>query len=116
MKVNTIFGLLLVILQNQDKIVIPKRPQSVSVIGEVYVPSSHMFDRTNHINDYLRLSGGIKNSAEEDAIYIIKADGSIVNNLGSGGFFRPSSSSGIEAGDTIVIPFKISTFSVHLTR
>jgi len=99
------------ILQNQDKIVIPKRPQSVSVIGEVYVPSSHMFDRTNHINDYLRLSGGIKNSADEDAIYVIKADGSIVNNSSSGGFFRPSSSSGIEAGDTVVIPFKTSTFS-----
>ena len=44
------------ILENMDRIVIPKRPQSVSVIGEVYVPSSHIFENSNNIDDYIKLS------------------------------------------------------------
>jgi len=99
------------ILENMDRIVIPKRPQSVSVIGEVYVPSSHIFENSNNIDDYLTLSGGIKPSAEESAIYVIKADGSIVTNSAKSGFFRASASSDIQPGDTIVIPFTTSTFS-----
>ena len=99
------------ILENMDRIVIPKRPQSVSVIGEVYVPSSHIFENSNNIDDYIKLSGGAKPSAEESAIYVIKADGSIVTNSAQSSFFRASASSDIQPGDTIVIPFTTSTFS-----
>ena len=100
-----------IILENQDRIVVPRKPQSVSVIGEVYVPSSHVFAQSNNLNDYLKLSGGTKPAAEEDAIYIIKADGSIVTKSNQGTFFRASASGNIEPGDTIVVPFTTSTFS-----
>lgn len=99
------------ILENMDRIVIPKRPQSVSVIGEVYVPSSHIFEKSNSMDDYVMLSGGVKPSAEESAIYVIKADGSIVTNSAKSSFFRASVSNDIQPGDTIVIPFTTSTFS-----
>ena len=98
------------ILENNDRIVIPKKPQSVSVIGEVYVPSSHIFQETNTLDDYIKLSGGAKPAAEEDAIYVIKADGSIVINSTGSRFFRAAANN-IQPGDTIVIPFTTSTFS-----
>lgn len=97
-------------LEDKDRIVIPKKPQSVSVIGEVYVPSSHIFQNTNTLDDYIKLSGGTKPAAEEDAIYVIKADGSIVTNSAQSRFFRAAANN-IQPGDTIVIPFTTSTFS-----
>ena len=97
-------------LEDKDRIVIPKKPQSVSVIGEVYVPSSHIFQNTNTLDDYIKLSGGTKPAAEEDAIYVIKADGSIVTNSTKNRFFRAAANN-IQPGDTIVIPFTTSTFS-----
>ena len=93
-----------------DFINIPKLPQTVKVIGEVYAPNSHFFDSDYDSYDYINLSGGLNNYADEENIYVIKQNGS-VNVLGSsGGFFRGASNS-IEAGDTIVIPVKIDTFS-----
>lgn len=100
-----------IILEDMDRIVVPRKPQSVSVIGEVYVPSSHVYQLSNSLNDYLKLSGGTKPAAEEDAIYIIKADGSIISESNQSGFFRSGSSKSIEPGDTIVVPFTTSTFS-----
>ena len=99
-----------IILMNGDLINIPKKPQTVKVIGEVYAPNSHFFDPDYDYDDYIDLSGGLNNYADEESIYIIKQNGS-VNILGSsGGFFRGASNS-LEAGDTIVIPVKIDTFS-----
>jgi len=99
-----------IILMNGDMINIPKKPQTVKVIGEVYAPNSHFFDPDYDFNDYIDLSGGLNDYADAGSIYIIKQNGS-VNILGSsGGFFRGASDS-LEAGDTIVIPVKIDTFS-----
>jgi polysaccharide biosynthesis/export protein len=98
------------ILKHNDRLVIPTRPQSVSVIGEVYVPTSHIFSNNSNLDNYLALSGGIKPSAESEAIYIIKADGSIITSNNGSSFFRNSRNE-VSPGDTIVVPFKTSTFS-----
>ncbi len=96
-------------LENKDRIVIRKKPQAISVIGEVFVPSSHIYSENSSMDDYLRLSGGFKASADTDSIYVIKVDGSISTNISSG-FFR-SDTQGLQAGDTIVVPLQTSTFS-----
>ena len=75
-------------LSLSDKLIIPRKLQSVSVIGEIYVPTSHLFRSGNTVKDYISLSGGAKDmSADLDALYIIKADGS-VQLASSQGFFR----------------------------
>ena len=101
-------------LVNGDLIKIPKEPQTIKVIGEVYAPNSHLYESKFSIVDYIEMSGGLNDYADNDSIYVIKQNGS-VNIVGrtsrsSEGFFR-GSSRGIEAGDTIVIPLKINTFS-----
>ena len=98
------------ILEDSDKLIIPRKLQSVSVIGEIYVPTSHLFKSGNTVKDYISLSGGAKDmSADLDALYIIKADGS-VQLASSQGFFR-SGTDFIESGDTIVVPLKTNQFS-----
>jgi polysaccharide export outer membrane protein len=101
-----------VTLEDGDKLHIPKRPQTISVIGEVYVPNAHLFRENTSLDEYVRLSGGKNEYADDDNIYLVKADGSIVSpgQLSSSGFFRGRADS-LQPGDTIVVPLNLSTFS-----
>ena len=100
-----------IILENGDVLTIPKLRSIVSVIGEVYVPNSHVYQDDLRISDYINLSGGSTNYADPDSAYIIKADGSISSfSKASSGFFRGVNNE-LEPGDTIVLPIKLDRFS-----
>ncbi|ODB36776.1 polysaccharide biosynthesis protein [Pseudoalteromonas sp. BMB] len=90
-------------LRNNDTLYVPTQQHTVSVIGEVNVATAHLFNANLTLDDYLRISGGLKQRADSERIYIIKANGSVeVPNRGS--WFAVSNSTEIEAGDTIVVP------------
>ena len=97
-----------VALEDGDKIRIPRFSNIVSVIGEVNVPSTHLFDSKKDISDYISMSGMVNQLGDDSNIYIIAANGSIKRKSNSG-FFRGSS--GLEPGDTIVVPVMVDTFS-----
>ena len=100
-----------IILEDDDSIMIPKRRQSVSVIGEVFVANSHLFQSNLSIEDYINLSGGATDFADDSNVYIIKSDGRIVSaEKVRSGFFRGRTSL-INPGDTIVVPLQIQPFS-----
>ena len=101
------------VLEDGDSLFIPKQKQTVSVLGEVYVANSHIHKENFNINDYLNLSGGTNEFADLDAIYLIKADGTIVlsNEIGSSGSFFRGPKSQIRPGDTIVVPVKLQPFN-----
>jgi protein involved in polysaccharide export with SLBB domain len=100
-----------IILDDGDVINIPKKKQSVSVIGEVFVANNHIYDKYLSIDDYINLSGGTTTFADTDNIYVIKSDGSIISpNQLSSGFFRGKNNN-IRAGDTVVVPLEIDSFS-----
>ena len=92
-----------VVLRNGDELNIPRNTQSVSVLGEVYVPTTHIYEEGLRFEDYLNLSGGATKLGAPKQIFIIKANGSIQSRNDSGGFFRAQSQQ-IEPGDTIVVP------------
>tara|TARA_B100002051_G_scaffold276039_1_gene322231 strand:+ start:1390 stop:3153 length:1764 start_codon:yes stop_codon:yes gene_type:complete len=98
------------ILQNGDSIFIPKTPKTISVIGEVATPSTFIYKGQNGYEDYIEMAGGIKPSASKRNIYIIKANGLSVRARNSRSIqsWIPKSSNKIEAGDTIVVPLKVS--------
>ncbi len=100
-----------VTLEDGDTINIPIKKQSVSVLGEVFVPNSHLFQDDYTINDYISMSGGKTTFADESNIYLIKSDGSIISQSQlSSGFFRANNSI-LEPGDTIIIPLQVQPFS-----
>ncbi|MBU2685695.1 MAG: SLBB domain-containing protein [Gammaproteobacteria bacterium] len=91
------------VLENGDYLMIPTRKTTVSIVGEVQHPSSHRFKSGLTLDDYLRLAGGSRKRADEDRIYIIRADGSVLvpqNNS----WFAVSSDQDIQPGDTVVVP------------
>jgi protein involved in polysaccharide export with SLBB domain len=102
-----------IVLEDGDQLHIPAEQQTISVIGEVYMDNSHVYEKKFSVDDYVQLSGGVNEFANEDNIYLIKVDGSIVSpsHLSSGAFFRRASSGGLQPGDTIVVPLQIQPFS-----
>ena len=93
------------LLKHGDTLNIPIQPQEVTVIGEVNYSTSHIYNKSIDLNQYIARSGGAKKNANLEQIYVIKANGSVItsNNL-SGSFFRDSDNNVISAGDTIVVP------------
>ncbi|WP_055018669.1 MULTISPECIES: SLBB domain-containing protein [unclassified Pseudoalteromonas] len=95
------------VLQNGDVLYVPSKRDSISVIGEVNYSTSHLYKAGVTLEDYIGLSGGLKDRADEDSIYIIKANGS-VKIPSRGGWFAANDPTELEAGDTIVIPMDAS--------
>ncbi len=91
------------VLQDGDTLYVPSKRDSISVIGEVNYSTSHLYKPGISFEDYIALSGGLKVRADDDRIYIIKANGS-VKIPDSGSWFAVSDSQLLEPGDTIVVP------------
>ncbi len=91
------------ILQDGDVLYVPSKRDSISVIGEVNYSTSHLYKKGTSVHDYIDLSGGLKERADDERIYIIKANGSVeIPNMGS--WFTVNTSDQLEPGDTIVVP------------
>lgn len=92
-------------LQDGDTLTVPTTPQAVTVLGEVQYPTSHLHSKGLTVDDYLERSGGPSRQADEDRVYVVKADGSVMmpqrsNWFGGGG-------SQLEPGDTIIMPINV---------
>ena len=92
-----------VLLEDGDVLYVPTLKNSVNVIGQVQVTSSHIFDEGLTVEDYLRQSGGSKKRADEDRIYIISANGSI-KMVDNDHWFTTNAGSNMKPGDTVVVP------------
>jgi protein involved in polysaccharide export with SLBB domain len=92
----------LIPLQHGDTLNVPARKNSVTIIGEVQLPISQVFEPALEYNDYIDRSGGITDKADEERIYVIKANGG-VQSPGSSNWFSTNDSN-IDPGDTIVVP------------
>lgn len=88
-------------LQNGDYLFIPKRPQSISVVGEVLNPVTHIYKNGLSVEDYLELSGGFSEGAAKDKVFIIKPNGQAI--LFSNKIFAKRDSINLLPGSTIVV-------------
>ncbi|HKV55975.1 MAG TPA: SLBB domain-containing protein [Candidatus Binataceae bacterium] len=108
-----------VVLEDQDEIMIPRRPAGVNVLGQVYSPNAIVYQPELTVRDYLERAGGPNEGADTDHIFVVKADGSILTEEGlksgsRGTMFPllPVISGGLmgqrlEPGDTVFVPEKL---------
>lgn len=68
-----------VVLESGDKIVVPKMTDEVSVVGQVYHPTSHKYKPDRAALDYINLSGGTKELASREHAFVIQANGEVVS-------------------------------------
>jgi len=89
-------------LQKGDVLHIPTKKNSVTVVGEVQLPISQIYESKLDYWDYINRSGGTTDKADEGRVYIIKANGSVQITESSSWF--ASNNQQIAPGDTIVVP------------
>jgi polysaccharide export outer membrane protein len=92
-----------VVLRGGDKLIVPKKTQDITILGEVQSPTSHIFQPGLTRDDYIAKSGGSTQKADRKRIYVVRADGDVVSG-GRSGWFRRSQQVEIRPGDTIVVP------------
>lgn len=100
-----------IMLEDNDYLHIPGRTNTVTVVGEVQYPSSHVYEEGLTYKDYLGKAGGLRERADKGRIYVIRANGEVVVPKQSWFGTR------IAEGDTVVVPIdaqytdKLSFFS-----
>ena len=95
-----------VVLKDGDRLLVPKISQEVTIMGEVRRPTSYLFDPDFSQSDYIEQSGGFKDRADKNNVYIVKAGGEVIMpKTGLRGLFKfTSAKNTISPGDTIVVP------------
>ncbi len=92
---------LALVLKGGDRLYIPSQMQEVTVIGEVFHPTSHLYRKGLGWRDYVDLSGGMTHKADDERVYVVRANGSVETVKGRW-FARRSIA--VRPGDTIVVP------------
>jgi polysaccharide biosynthesis/export protein len=95
-------------VQDGDVLVIPKNPQTVLVTGQVFNPTAINLQGSRSAKWYLSQAGGLTPMADKKAVFVIRADGSVISakNNSSGWWLGDPLNASLRPGDTVVVPEK----------
>jgi len=91
-----------IVLEDKDTVTIPTQKDTVTVFGEVFNPTSFIYNSDLDGYDYIDMASGLSRSADEDSLYVIHADGT--SEPLESGWWIFTSYADIQKGDTIVAP------------
>lgn len=110
-------------VQPGDRLIVKKRPDYVNVLGEVYNPTALLVTGKRSAGYYLNQVGGVTDNAEDDQMYLVKANGTVISKSQEGfwgianwdvenhrwslGSFNDLE---VKAGDTIIVPKKVEKY------
>ena len=89
-----------IILKPEDIVVVPKDPQTVTVLGDVGVPSAVPFKEGKKISYYIKQAGGYRETSAKGDEIVMLPNGKKWEP--SGFFLFPDSP--LESGSTIIVP------------
>jgi len=106
-----------IVMEDDDRIVIPARSNTVTVSGAVYNPASFVYDARRRVGDYLQLAGkGALNSNQRRA-FVLRADGTVISRQETSGLFHGGFEQlPMHPGDQIVVPEKVDNGVVRALR
>jgi protein involved in polysaccharide export with SLBB domain len=99
-----------ILLKDGDQLLVPDVSQEVTVLGEVQYATSHIYAMDRFRDDYISMSGGLTQRADDDRVYVVRANGEVLAETGSR-WFRRASEVEIRPGDTIVAPLDVDRVS-----
>jgi polysaccharide biosynthesis/export protein len=88
-----------------DTLLIPKKPDYVMVAGQVFNPTAVSYRPGRSAKWYLSQSGGPTTLANKKAIFVIRADGSVIGSH-SGVWDGDSLNATLQPGDSVIVPEK----------
>ncbi len=100
------------VVEGGDTLHIPKRPHTVNVIGAVHNPTALIHDEANpDLRYYLNLTGGPTENADEDLMYVIRTDGTVVSKMTEDSWWKKFENTELHPGDTVLVPEKVTRTS-----
>ncbi|GDY24162.1 OtnA protein [Agarivorans sp. Toyoura001] len=89
-------------LEDQDLLYVPQYRNTVTIMGEVQISTSYLLNDEYNFKDYINFAGGAKKQADEDRVFVVRANGSVYKP--ESGFWFKNNKQPLEPGDTIVVP------------
>ena len=74
-------------LRDGDELVIPKKTNYVLVAGQVFNPTAVSYSPGRSAKWYLSQSGGLTQVADKSAVFVVRADGSVLSAKNNSGFW-----------------------------
>lgn len=102
------------LLEDQDRLMVPALPSSIGVFGSVFNAGNYLFSTGRSVDEYLRLAGGPTKGADEAGVFVVRANGQVVSSKqNSGVFSRGNQIAGLVAqpGDTVYVPEELDKSS-----
>jgi protein involved in polysaccharide export with SLBB domain len=92
-------------LEDGDQFYVPSAPATVTVIGDVYNQGAFVREQGKTVSNYLRNAGGPTRDADKGRIFVVRANGGVVNKDASSSFW----SGGFDGmilmpGDSVIVP------------
>jgi protein involved in polysaccharide export with SLBB domain len=94
-----------VMVRDGDVLVVPKKADYITVNGQVFNPTAVSYRPGRSAKWYLSQAGGMTQLANKKAVFVIRADGSVLAAKNNSGFWSgdPLNTS-LRPGDSIVVP------------
>jgi protein involved in polysaccharide export with SLBB domain len=95
-------------VRDGDVLFVPKKAGYVMVNGQVFNPTAISYRPGHSAKWYLSQAGGVTQIADKKAVFVIRADGSVISakNNSSGWWGGDPMNATLRAGDTVVVPEK----------
>jgi protein involved in polysaccharide export with SLBB domain len=94
-------------LRDGDVLIIPKKTNYVAVSGQVFNPTAVGYLPGKSAKWYLSQSGGFTQIADRKAVFVVRADGSVLSAQNNSGLLHGDPLNAVlKAGDSIVVPEK----------
>jgi protein involved in polysaccharide export with SLBB domain len=94
-------------LRDGDVLIIPKKTNYVVVSGEVFHPTAVSYIPGRSAKWYLSQSGGLTQIADRSAMFVVRADGSVLAAKNNSGIWAGDPMNAVlKPGDSIVVPEK----------
>ncbi|WP_295529836.1 SLBB domain-containing protein [Novosphingobium sp. Chol11] len=96
------------LLENNDRVIIPPRVETVGVFGAVYRPASFLLNPSKAVlvKDYLEQAGGPIRGGDRGNIFVVRANGSVLTKR------RGALKATVLPGDTVFVPIRTQSSSV----
>ena len=93
-----------VALEDGDTVFVPIIPATIGVVGAVVQEGTFLFGVNKRLADYLRQAGGRTRHGDEERLYILRADGTVLS--GEQGLLgkKIDNTMVLAPGDTVVVP------------
>jgi len=111
--INKETNLSTIILEDGDRIFIPKKSQIVVVEGEVSLPNAQTFVPNYNVNDYIDSCGGFSPRANREKVLLVKKSGKVLT-FNSRSWWNQKSLF-VEAGDSILVLGKVDSKNIQIT-